>query len=233
MSDTFKEIVGNLNIYNKHTSEGRPRNFKAFIVDSVRSDSDGNFAGCSEIESYDGSRGWSFGFAVPEGLTVEVGDVGVVGIDGFNHIGFIFINRTVVKNFTTEDYEREHQEFLDDWDRRKRETLEANRAVWEARESYLSKPLRERIQHFRENSEDDFDLEGWGYELVIAELADALVASNLEETDEIKAMDAYSECSGNQFEIARALARFLLEQPGRSLAGTVGGLAPLTGKTFY
>lgn len=212
---------GNLHTNNKR---GR-RTFGAWLVIAVN---DGHME-LAEVES-DGSQGWNCTAKIPDGLEVSKGQIALVGTDGFNNLGFLMINGVVVKNFDDAAYDQEHRQFVADMRRKDLERLENNRDLWAVRETYLSEPLRERMDYFRKHGED-FELNGWGYELTIAELADYLVASGLEETDEIKASEAYSQCSGNQFDMAKALARMVLN--GESLAGTVGGLSPITGKAFY
>ena len=232
MSDLLKELAGgNLNLDAK---PGQGRRFSAWIVTEVERPNYNNdtrrYVHLDEVES-NGSRGFSWGTRVPDDLDVKVGDIALLGIDGFNHVGFCLINGTVIKNFSAEDYERAHKEMVERHERERLERLERNREEWTAIESYLSEQSRARIQYFRENAEGNFDAEGWAYELVIGELTDLLVDSNLEEDETVKSSMAYQACSGNQFGLARALAREILA--GGSIVGTVSGLSPITGKPNY
>ena len=233
MGNYLQELAGgNLNLDAKPRARGR--DFRPWIVTEVEhtdyNDDTRRYVSLDEVQP-DGSRGFSWGIRVPDDLDVKVGDIALLGIDGFNHVGFCLINGTVIRNYDAEDYEREHREMLNRERRRRREFLDANREQWMAVESYLSEQSRARIQYFRDNSTGNFELDGWGYELCIGELTDMLVESNLEETDEIRGSLAYQSCSVNQFDLASALAREVLA--GRSIAGTAAGLSPITGNPTY
>ena len=210
--NVLKDYAGDLNI----DARGG-RIFRPFIVSDERTG--------TEIVD-DGSSGWSF--ILPE--DVPLGEVGVVGVDGFNNIGFIFVNGRVLRNMTAEDYIEQTVKLLEDIDRRRHDLLARNRDDWTARESYLSEELRSRLQYFRDHGES-FELEGWGYELVIAELTDYLVASNLEETADIKEYCEHEGCCGNQYDAASWLAREILA--GNSIEATPAALAPLGSGVYY
>ena len=232
MGNLLKELAGgNLNLNARPGARGR--DFRPWIVTEVEhtdyNDDTRRYVHLKEIEP-NGGRGLSWGTRVDDDLDVKVGDIALLGIDGFNNVGFCLLNGRVIRNMSAEDYEREHKEMIERHDRERQERLDANREEWTAIESYLSEQSRSRLQYFREHSEN-FDRDGWWYELCIGELTDMLVDSELEETDEIKNSLAYQSCSGNQFGMAKALAREILA--GGSIAGTVSALSPITGKPNY
>ena len=67
----------------------------------------------------------------------------------------------------------------------KAERLRDNREGWEAREAKLPAWLRDRIEFFRDQAGERFELDGWEYELVVAELAVLYDASGLAESGRI------------------------------------------------
>lgn len=130
-----------------------------------------------------------------------------------------------------EDLERERQEMLDDIERRNREMLDANREDWQRRTDALPDWIKCRIDSFMETGGEHFQLKGWGYELCIAELAVLFEAPDFAETAEVNAYCADHGLTGNQFGMARALARGHHE--GQYLGGTVSALSPITGDADY
>jgi hypothetical protein len=158
-----------------------------------------------------------------------------VGVETRNlsHVVGWLIDGAWVERKSDEDLEAEHQEWLARWAQEKRDRLEANRKEWARREAALPDWVRQRLESFRASEETpgSFDLEGWGYELVIAELAAMYAESAGEDTDGVWAYAREHGTSGNQHDMAKALARAHLE--GMALAGTVSALSPITGKAGY
>ena len=118
---------------------------------------------------------------------------------------------------------------------RQAEDLAAGRQAWEAREAALPEWLRVRLATFRRRGGEKFELDGWRYELIVAELAALYAAAGMEETEEVT---AYADAHGvtvNQGEVARMLARARLADDGDgwTAAGTVSALSPITGEPFY
>lgn len=132
-----------------------------------------------------------------------------------------------------EEIEAQRRKFIADTERRHREALEKNRAAWIGRTENLPGWLQDRIQTFRERGGERFELEGWGYELAVCELAALYDATDDGRTDspEVNAYAHEHGTSGNQHDCARALVRHHRE--GNSLAGTVSALSPITGDAFY
>lgn len=170
----------------------------------------------------------------------------VVGLEqrGNTIVGWLVDDQWVMRK-SDEELDAERAEWKAKWEQEKREHLEANREDWTRREAALPDWIRARLEHFRatEESPGSFDREGWGYELIIAELAvmylDGVDPSDYTGTDRFEfkdtpaIMDFAREqgTSGNQHGVAEALARAHLE--GTNLAGTISALSPLTGKFGY
>lgn len=146
---------------------------------------------------------------------------------------------------TDEDLQKDHEKWMANWEREKQESLEKNREDWTRRESLLPKWLQDRLTTFRERSGSNFELEGWGYELVICELAveyaklgevildKDMFAVGPFESEAIKTIANEQGTSGNQHGAALSLAKAHLADPDLSMAGTVSALSPLTGSAFY
>ena len=114
-----------------------------------------------------------------------------------------------------------------------RKMLEDNQEDWAKREAALPEWLRERITYFHEHGGENFKLNGWGYEVIVAEFAALFfdTAPDFKETDEIKAFDLENGASGHQWDFGKALAKAHYEEPDRSLAGTVAAL-PFNGRYY-
>jgi hypothetical protein len=141
-----------------------------------------------------------------------------------------------------EQLEREHAEMVAEFDLKRRERLEANRADWERREAALPEWIRKRMEGFRGRAGEKFEVDGWGYELVVAELAAAYAAeaaalpatgspSWADTPTSVKLIDEREGASGNQHDVALALARMHLR--GESVAFTISALSPITGDPDY
>lgn len=135
---------------------------------------------------------------------------------------------------TSKQLDRERDEYLIAVDAKRRERLEANRAGWRAREAALPSPLRRRLERFRANGGDDFDASGWGYELIVCELAILYAASDGEDSPEIEAFASKHGTSGNQHDCAKALSRLLGDDDrADDVANSISALAPITGDSDY
>lgn len=129
-------------------------------------------------------------------------------------------------------FEQKHEEFVANMKKREQEALDQHRDEWLKREQALPKWLRDRLATFHERGGEEFELEGWGYELIICELAEMYYHSGGIDTHEISAYADKEGTSGNQHGMAKSLAKAYRED-GKPLGNTVAGLAPLTGKPFY
>jgi len=148
-----------------------------------------------------------------------------------------------VMRTSDEEFAEQREKMLAAFAEEKRERLETSREFWEKEEKALPGWIRSRIEHFRSVDAETFELEGWGYELVIAKLAVAyaemgseIIGKRLSEVSDSDAVTKIAEevgSSGNQHGMALALAQAHLEDPERDMAGTVAGLSPITGKANY
>jgi hypothetical protein len=133
---------------------------------------------------------------------------------------------------TDEQLDQEHKEMVSGFQRRRQEELDKHREDWTKREAALPEPLRARLQRFRDSG-GDFDRDGWGYELVICELAVLYHYSNQEDTEDIKAYARREGTSGNQHDYAKALSRELAQGHLDVVANSVSALSPITGDPDY
>lgn len=183
--------------------------------------------------SIQGSDGWSALAPAEVAALLDVGDEYELEVQGFNAISGWKVGGKWIARKSDETFEAERTEWLAKYERDKRDRLDSNRADWTARESYLPDWLRDRITTFHEKGGEQFELEGWGYELIVCELAALYVASNLTDDDTINEFANVHGTSGNQHDVAKALARHHIANPDTSIAGTVSALSPLTGDAFY
>jgi hypothetical protein len=161
----------------------------------------------------------------------------------FNWITGWVIDGKWYERKTDEELEAERAAQRFEWEERKRRQLEANREEWQRRQDALPEWVRSRLENFHERSGGKFAADGWGYELVVAELAveyakmgagilDKDVFS-VEDTVEIKRISHEQGTSGNQHSMALALAKAHLSEPERLMNDTVSALSPITGDAFY
>jgi hypothetical protein len=136
-----------------------------------------------------------------------------------------------LKRLSDQDIEREHAAWKEKWEQDKRDQLAANILEYTAQEAALPEWVRCRIEYFHEKGGENFLLNGWGYELVVARLAVAYFASGGVDDDEVNRISHEEGTSGNQHDVARMLAQ--IHGQGNTLAGTIAALTPLTGDPFY
>lgn len=160
----------------------------------------------------------------------------VVGLEqrGSMIVGWLVDDEWLMRK-SDEDLDAERAAQAAEWAKQKQDHLDASREDWTKREAVLPDWIRARLEHFRatEESPGSFDREGWGYELMIAELAVLYEASEGKDSPDIDAFDQREGCSGNQHGMAKALAKVHREDPEYQMAGTVSALSPLTGKAGY
>lgn len=189
---------------------------------------------CRDIgDSYEFLTTGSTGFVRSKqdvGAQLQPGDVFELETIGFSHITGLAVDGVWRFRMTDEDLAAEARKFAEDLHRRAVETLEVNKAKWWAIEEQLPDWIRARINRFRDAAGEKFLLEGWGYELVIAQLA-VLYADG----DEAGADELSREvgASGNQVGMARALAQAHIEGADDAIARSVSGLGAITGSADY
>lgn len=132
---------------------------------------------------------------------------------------------------TDDDLAREHREMVERIDRKNQEKLARYRAEWIGREENLPPWLQARMRTFHQRGGARFETGGWGYELVVCELAALYAESGGAETEAINAYSHQEGTSGNQHNVAAVLAKAHLA--GETLEGTVSALTPITGDPFY
>lgn len=181
---------------------------------------------------------WSYGGDIARAL-VEAGvqageEVIFETVNGSQVTGARRPGQDWLAHKSTDDLVAEHDAMIAGFRKRDREVLDENREDWARREAALPAWLRDRLQTFREHGGEDFDLQGWGYELTICEIAVILLDHDLDPDGE--AVMSYARehgTSGNQHGFALALARMHVEEPEASAAGTVSALSPITGDPLY
>ncbi len=195
--------------------------------------------------SMTGESGWGCGVSQEVFDALEVGEPFVQETQGFSLITGWVIKGKWYDRKTDEDLAAEHKAFVENIKRERQETLAANRERWQSEEDLLPAWLRDRLRTFHEKGGDDFALDGWGYELMICQLAeeyyllgDVILDKDIfqiseYESEKLKQMAREFGTSGNQHSVALALAREHRRHPDTSLAGTVSALTPLTGDPFY
>lgn len=188
-----------------------------------------------------GENGVTYDNGVGHGLfdemrgVVEVGDEIDLETRGISLITGVRLRRSGEWLFrkTDEDLDREHREMVERIHREREDLLDEMRDEWQARTDALPDWVRVRIDRFTESPL--FERDGWGYELAVAELA--VLYAELDKPDMYATSPAIEEyakregTSGNQHGCAAALANMHLE--GKSLAGTISALTPLTGAPYY
>ena len=177
------------------------------------------------------TSGWHVGLPEPVAARVEVGQTYTVEFIGTQITGIVIDGEWAFRK-SDQDLERERQEFRERMNREHEELLLQHRDEWRRREKALPVPLRQRLIHFREKGGRTFDRDGWGYELVVCELAALYQASSGEDTEEIDAYGCENGTSGNQHDYAKALAKMLDSEPEK-VGQTVSALTPITGDPYY
>lgn len=172
-----------------------------------------------------------FGFmADPTKPMLVVGDEFELETRGFSQITGVRLDGEWIMRKSDQDLERDHAKFREDWHAKQVANLEKNRASWLERENALPKWIKDRLDTFHERGGEVFEIEGWGYELIIAELAVLYRESNGEDSPSINEYAALHGTSGHQHSTARLLARAADDD---SLANTVSALRPLGAHPFY
>lgn len=182
-------------------------------------------------DSYSISTQGSWGFIAPLSDAVkalQIGDVIQLETKGFNTIGGLKIKGKWAFHRSDEHFAEQDRKFMEKFEQDKKDLLEANRKDWAWRTIALPQWLWNRIAKFRENGKERFELEGWGYELIICELAAIYERNGGIDDDEINDFSRREGTSGNQHNVAKMLVKFKSED-----LVVPAGLAPLTGDKDY
>jgi hypothetical protein len=163
---------------------------------------------------------------------LQSGDEFILETKNFSTITGMYIPRFAdwAWRKTDQDLADEHAQWLADWQEKKRKLLEENWEGWKARQDALPTHYRERLEKFHEKGGGEFRLDGWSYELVICELAVMYERTNCAESEEIDAYARKYGTSGNQHDVAKAMAKHLDEFTPKEFPA---GMAPLTGSADY
>lgn len=126
-----------------------------------------------------------------------------------------------------QDLEDDHARMIAEFDRKDRERLAAQREGWSAREAALPEWAQARLRRFRDAGGENFELKGWGYELVVCELAVLYAAGDEAGVDALAEREG---TSGNQHDCAAVLARLVADGETERMPAA---LSPLTGSADY
>lgn len=188
------------------------------------------------------SGGWGLGISEKVAKAILATDDLTATVEwlGNRAVGWV-VNGVWIERQSDEDLKRESEDFNERFAAERRASLKKNQKKWEAAEKALPAWLQERFETFHERGGEDFRLDGWGYELAVAQLAEMYVKigdellnynlSTVPDTDEIEAFSQAEGTTGNQHSMAIALAKMHLT--GTSVKETPSALTPLTGRPFF
>lgn len=183
------------------------------------------------------TNGWSMGFDKSMRDKIEVGDHFILEKKGFNRItGFMLISRKGGEwlwHHSDQDIAAQGEEWRRKDRERRQQFLDENRDEMSEREAKLPKVLQDRLQNFRDNGGIEFELEGWGYELIVCELIVAYHESGGEESDTTRGMSEHYGTSANQHDYAKSAAKLMGTDRESDLATSVSALTPITGDPFF
>jgi hypothetical protein len=175
--------------------------------------------------SITGTTGWTAGAPAEVLEMLEVGDPYIVETMGFNTISGWLIKGRWYARKSDQDLQRSLDDFLTTTRRRHEECVAKNRDDWTRREAALPDWIAERMRSIRANS-PEFETEpmGWGYELIVCELAvlyaaigpEILTAAKIIDTPEIDAFADAEGTSGMQHQAAWAIAKHHLSEGGQA-----------------
>lgn len=165
-----------------------------------------------------GTTGWTASAPAEVLELLEVGDPFVLETKGFNEISGWLIKGRWYARKSDQDLKRSRDDYLESARRRDEEYVAAHRAEWTVREAALPEWIAQRIRYFRETN-PTFQSEpmGWGYELIICELA-VLYADmgaeildktsfNIDDSDAVTAFAEKNGTSGMQHHAGLAFAQ--------------------------
>lgn len=163
---------------------------------------------------------------------------------GFSQITGFKVNGEWIERKSDADLLAAHEAFVADLQKRNEKRLAENEQDYHDRQDKLPEWIRVRLESFHLSGGKRFRLEGWAYELIIAELAVMYADMGLPlikdfnqfdsvDSEEIREYARINGTSGNQHGVAIALAKAHLSDPEWSTEGTVSGLSPLTGDPDY
>jgi hypothetical protein len=185
------------------TYDTPPRHLEAVTIENSDVASDRSYV------TLTWSNGWSFGGCpVEHASALTVGTEAEVETVRFSTVTGIRVAGRWLYRKSDQDLMAEHEAMVDRNNRDRQAQLDRNREVWQARQDALPSWLRTRLEYFHERGGEHFRRDGWGYELVVCELAALYAASpDATETREIDEYALLNGTSGNQHDCAQALAQ--------------------------
>jgi len=138
-----------------------------------------------------------------------------------------------IKRYTDQELDDQIQTRIAEAKEAAEKHLAEHRADWRSREAALPTFIRERIEFFREVVGHNFDLTGWEYELVVAELCLLYMRSKGDDAPVVDKYCAKHDVDENQRQVAKMLALMAKQAPGRSMTQTPSALYFTTGHPFY
>lgn len=189
--------------------------------------------------------GTGCGVAYDVGRLMTVGKPVIIETQNYSTITGWIIDGKWYGRKSDQDLARDLAKFVEDSNARRRKLLDENRENWQAREDALPEWIKTRIDFFHERGGENFELDGWGYELIVCELAamyyalgevilDKTMSEISEfESEEITTFAAEHGTSGNQHGYALTLAKTHMSDSVTTLRGTVSALSPINGNAFY
>jgi hypothetical protein len=164
-----------------------------------------------------GTTGWTAGAPAEVLELLDVGAPYILETRGFAQVTGWIINGRWLARKSDQDLARQLEERREA-SRRYQETYVAeNRDDWTRREAALPEWIAQRIRAFHENPEFEAEPMGWGYELIVCELAVMYAAMGndildkttftITDSDEIDTFASANGTSGTQHAFALALAK--------------------------
>lgn len=153
------------------------------------------------------------GFGIPRYVAplIKAGDVLFLELYRFNDIaGLMNEDGEFLFHRTDEYFATQHERFIAEMERKNNERLEKHEQEWQARTDALPERYRTRLERFLTGDNgEDFKRQGmgWGYELIVCELAVLYEKSDGKDSDEVNAFAKEHGTSGNQHAVARAWAK--------------------------
>lgn len=215
------------------------RHLEAQWVQLLNPSSDGNGG------SVTGSTGWTAHAPAEVFDRLTVGSPYAIEVRGATLITGWLIDGTWFHRKTDEDLRLDHERYVADSRARRQAELDSTRDDLQARENALPDWIRARLDTFHREGAEDFERDGWSYELAVCELAvlyadlgpaiaqhDSCTIRDIESP----AITEYAHANGttgNMHGMALALAKRHVALPEETMAGTPSALTPLTGSPFY
>jgi hypothetical protein len=177
-----------------------------------------------------------FGIKTEIGALLPVGKEFVLETKNFSQITGFLIDDVWHGRKSDQDLADELEQFRADRLIKQEAEWAEHHEDWQEREDALPDWLRERFATFHEKGGHNFEIDGWGYELIVGELAAMFSNTPPEHWEDDAALNEYAKkngISGNQWGFGKMLATAHANDPTESMAETPGALTPISGDPFY